>query len=104
MKLSTSTEWLFFHLWKKNPDMEISCPGVFVVDTVIYRWAQPYFWYCTNTDGEITRKTKDRILIDNVYNVFVNNPDCEVISLYLTSKDKTVQNDVAMQNNNLKSV
>lgn len=39
MKLSLSTEWLFFHLWKKNPDTNSSCPGVFVADTIIYRWA-----------------------------------------------------------------
>ena len=37
MKLFTSTEWLFFHLWKKNPETGISCPGVFLADTVIYR-------------------------------------------------------------------
>ncbi len=47
MKLSTSTEWLFFHLWKKNPETQNSCPGVFIADTIIYRWAQPYFWYFT---------------------------------------------------------
>ena len=51
MKLSLSTEWLFFHLWKKNPDTNSSCPGVFVADTIIYRWAQPYFWYFTAKDG-----------------------------------------------------
>lgn len=43
MKLGTCTEWLFFHLWKKNPNSGHSCNGVFLADTVIYRWAQPYF-------------------------------------------------------------
>lgn len=38
MKLSTSTEWLFFHLWKKNPETGNSCPGVFIADTIIYRF------------------------------------------------------------------
>ena len=40
MKLSLSTEWLFFHLWKKNPDTNTSCPGVFLADTLIYRLLQ----------------------------------------------------------------
>jgi len=35
MKLSTSTEWLFFHLWKKNPETGYSCPGVFIADTIV---------------------------------------------------------------------
>jgi len=38
MKLSTSTEWLFFHLWKINPETGKSCPNVLVTDTVIYRF------------------------------------------------------------------
>ena len=37
MKLSLSTEWLFFHLWKKNPETNSSCPGIYLTDTVIYR-------------------------------------------------------------------
>ncbi|EGR31604.1 mitochondrial processing peptidase beta, putative [Ichthyophthirius multifiliis] len=61
MKLSTSTEWLYFHLWKKNPETQSSCPGVFIPDTVIYRWAQPYYWYFTNRNGQLIRKTKERI-------------------------------------------
>jgi hypothetical protein len=28
MRLSSNTEWLFFHLWKKNPETNTSCPGV----------------------------------------------------------------------------
>lgn len=32
-----STEWLFFHLWKKSPDTGKSCPGIFIIDTIIYR-------------------------------------------------------------------
>lgn len=37
MKLSTSTEWLFFHLWKKNPETGYSCPGVFIADTIVIK-------------------------------------------------------------------
>jgi hypothetical protein len=70
MKLSISTEWLFFHLWKRNPETGKSCPGIIIPDTIIYRWAQPYFWYYSTNDGQINRKTKDRINIDNIHNVF----------------------------------
>jgi hypothetical protein len=81
MKLSTSTEWLFFHLWKKNPETGTSCPGVFLVDTVIYRWAQPYFWYFTNRDGEIIRKTKERIDAEHVKETFMYNvPNTGVVA------------------------
>ena len=79
MKLSTSTEWLLFHLWKSNPDTGQSCPGVIIPDTIIYRfwvnfrWAQPYFWYYTSNDGKIVRKTKDRISIDNISSTFNQN-------------------------------
>lgn len=35
------------------------------------RWAQPYFWYYTSRDGTIIRKTKDRISMDYINEVFV---------------------------------
>jgi hypothetical protein len=37
MKLSTSTEWLLFHLWKSNPETGKSCPGIIIPETIIYR-------------------------------------------------------------------
>lgn len=38
MKLSSSTEWLFYHMWKNNPDTLKSCPGIIIMDTIIYRF------------------------------------------------------------------
>jgi len=55
MKLHTSTEWLLFHLRKKNPETGKSCPGILITDTIIYRWAQPYFWYFTDKFGKISK-------------------------------------------------
>ena len=81
MKLSISTEWLYFHLWKRNPETGSSCPGVIIPDTIIFRyyiyvrWAQPYFWYYTTSDGQINRKTKDKIQIDYLFEVFSNGQD-----------------------------
>jgi hypothetical protein len=33
-------------------------------------WAQPYFWYFTSKDGQLIRKTKDRILVDQIFETF----------------------------------
>ncbi|KAM3128080.1 hypothetical protein pb186bvf_019843 [Paramecium bursaria] len=88
MKLSLSTEWLFFHLWKKNPDTNQSCPGVFVADTIIYRWAQPYFWYFTSKDGQILRKTKERIFVEQIEEIFLRNG--EITALYLQSQSNKI--------------
>ena len=47
MRLTSNTEWLFFHLWKKNSENNKSCPGVilnifikkvFIADSIIYRY------------------------------------------------------------------
>ncbi|CAD8093899.1 unnamed protein product [Paramecium primaurelia] len=88
MKLSLSTEWLFFHLWKKNPDTNSSCPGVFVADTIIYRWAQPYFWYFTAKDGQILRKTKERIFVEQIEEIFQKTGD--ISALYLQSQQNKI--------------
>lgn len=45
MKITSCTEWLFYHLWKKNQETNLSCPGIFILDTIIYRWSKPHFWY-----------------------------------------------------------
>ena len=37
MKVSACTEWLFFHLWKNNPETNRPCPGIIIPDTLIYR-------------------------------------------------------------------
>ncbi|KAM3144461.1 hypothetical protein pb186bvf_003330 [Paramecium bursaria] len=85
MKLSTCTEWLFFHLWKKNPQTGLSCQGVFVADTVIYRWAQPYFRYFTAHNGQIIRKTKERVFVENVEQSFEGK---NIVALLLTSEQQ----------------
>ena len=61
MKTATFTEWLFFHLWKKNPETNQSCPYILIPDTVLFRWAQPYFWYFIAQNGQICRKKRDKI-------------------------------------------
>ncbi|KRX00119.1 hypothetical protein PPERSA_07226 [Pseudocohnilembus persalinus] len=89
MKLSSSTEWLFFHLWKKNPEKNnSSCPGIFIPDTIIYRWGKPFFWYFTTRDGQILRKTKERIFVENFEEIFnLNNASSDLIGMSLTSSE-----------------
>ena len=38
MKLSTSTEWLFFHLWKVSPLTNKQCPNILIPHTLIFRF------------------------------------------------------------------
>ncbi|EGR30206.1 hypothetical protein IMG5_137950 [Ichthyophthirius multifiliis] len=98
MKLSTSTEWLYFHLWKKNSQTGASCPGVFLVDTIIYRWAQPYFWYFTNREGQIIRKTKERIDIQKAQDIFIYNvPQSGIVAQYLVSQNHNQQQQEVIQ-------
>ena len=68
MKITNYTEWLFYHIWKKNSTTETSCPCVIIPDTVIFRWAQPFFWYFTNEQG-VLRKQKDKIDIKRIIKV-----------------------------------
>ena len=70
MKVASLTEWLFFHLWKRSPITEEPCPSILVPDTIIYRWAQPFFWYFTSADGKLKRKKKDKIEQKDIITIF----------------------------------
>ncbi len=73
MKLMSCTEWLFFHLWKANPETGTSCPGVCIPDTVLYRWAKPHFYYYTNEHGVLARRTKERIFTEELRETFAQD-------------------------------
>ncbi|CAD8141628.1 unnamed protein product [Paramecium pentaurelia] len=91
MKLGTCTEWLFFHIWKKNPKTGHSCDGIFVADSVIYRWAQPYFRYFTIQDGQVIRKTKERVFIDQVESSFKQeNTVAQLITSQMQNKQQEI--------------
>ena len=66
MNSSKAIEWLFFHLWKKNPMTLKHCPGINIPDTILYRWSQPKYWYRTSQDGEIQRFTKEKITAQKI--------------------------------------
>lgn len=72
MKITNYTEWLFFHLWKKNPNTGKCCPSVLLPDTVLYRWAQPFTWYFMTNSG-IKRKKRTKITLDELERILNNN-------------------------------
>jgi len=88
MKITGYTEWLFFHLWKRNSETNSTCPGILIIDTIIYRWSKPQFWYFTNKDGEIVRKTKERIFNDAIDKIFIDNDSKKhgIIAKYLSTE------------------
>lgn len=55
------TEWLLFHVWQKNKSTSCTCPNLLVPETVLYRLSKPFFWYFTDTNGEIMRKGKNQV-------------------------------------------
>lgn len=61
LKTATTTEWLFYHLWKKDEETGKPCMNVLIPDTIIYRWSNPYYWYYTTLEGLICRKSKNRV-------------------------------------------
>lgn len=91
MKVSSNTEWLFFHLWKKNPYTLQPCEKVLIPDTIFYRWAQPYLWYFNSSDLEINRRTKEKIVPESIEEHFFREPPKNgVIATYITcSSDNT---------------
>ena len=100
MKLSLSTEWLYFHLWKKNPVNNRSCQSILIPDTIIYRWAQPYFWYFTTKDGQILRKTKERIPIQSIEEAFSKSSkqnDIQAEYMYVEEQSKKNQETVLIE-------
>ena len=88
MKITGNTEWLFFHLWKKNPYNFNPCEGLKVADTIFYRWAQPHIWYYTSKEGAIARKAKERITSKEIEEKFVDEiSPCGVVASYITPKE-----------------
>ena len=73
MRISNNTEWLFFHLWKKDPTTHLSCPNIYIPETILYRWGQPQFWYSTARDGTIIRRLKEKITLPNIETIFGYN-------------------------------
>lgn len=98
MKLYNSTEWLFFHLWKKNPDTQESCPQIRIPETVFYRWAQPYFWYNTDKKDILNRLPRDRIQMDVVKQSFLSKTlPSGITALYINPQERKVKEEEYIQ-------
>ena len=84
MRITTLTEWLFYHLWKKNPTTKTSCPSILIPDTVIFRWASPLFWYFTTNQGTIARKGKDKIFAKEIHKILKKGKQSDrVLATYI---------------------
>lgn len=56
-----ATEWLLFHLWKKNPKTGNCCKGIKIPRTILYRWAMPHLMYFSTPEDEIERVEKEKV-------------------------------------------
>jgi hypothetical protein len=83
MSITVSTEWLFFHLWKKHSEPH----GVLIPDTVIYRWTQPMFQYSTSAEGHIVRRTKEHINLAELEERLTQAPS-DIVSLTIYTNAK----------------
>ena len=69
-------------MWQKNKQIDQTCPGLLIPDTVIYRLGKPFFWYFTDLHGEIMRKGKNRVNHKTILDEF-QLTDKEIIGSYL---------------------
>lgn len=98
MKLLNSTEWLFFHLWKKNPETGKPCPSIRIPETIFFRWAYPNFLYTTEGDSNITRQSKDQININEIREHFSSsNLPNNLSSIYINQDEKKINNEDIVQ-------
>ncbi|CAG9311958.1 unnamed protein product [Blepharisma stoltei] len=80
------TEWLLFHLWKQNESTGLCCPNILLPETVIYRWAKPFFWYfCTET-GELLRKSKTKVTHKFIFQEFMDE-NKQIIASFMGFSD-----------------
>lgn len=87
MKFTDATEWLFLNLYKKNPATKSSCELVNIPDTIIYKWAKPYYWFHT-IKNKIKRKKKEKIYDKEIISEFKSTNDTLSSNYY-----KPIQND-----------
>ena len=86
MQLCNATEWLLFHLWKKNPKNHRPCEDIYIPYTVIYRWAQPHTIFMQK-DNKILKLTKENFSLEKIVSSFeqINNPICSLV--HISTKD-----------------
>ena len=72
MKAITLTEWLYFHLWKKDgPEDRNLCPsGVLIPETIFYKCGAPQQWFFTSKSGKILKKGIDHMNLEGIKNCF----------------------------------
>jgi len=66
MRAISLTEWVYYHLWKKDLQTGEGVTGINIPDTILYRWGQPRVWYFSSQSKKILKKTRDKMLDYNI--------------------------------------
>lgn len=72
MKAITLTEWLYFHLWKKDGPEEknLHPKGVLIPETIFYKCGAPQQWFFTSKNGKILKKGIDHMNLEGIKGCF----------------------------------
>lgn len=92
------TEWLLFHIWKRNENTSCTCPYVLLPETVIYRLGKPFFWYYTDSSGQILRRAKSKVSHKYILEEFQGETN-DLLAYYLgfSSLNKSKANSATIE-------
>lgn len=96
MRISSLTEWMYFHIWKRDPETNTSCPGILIPSTVFYRWNKPHVWYQMNKTGsKIIRQKKHLISLERLQKAMQTTHTTQksaICALYIHQSTSNEQN------------
>ncbi len=72
-----------------------SCPNVLLPDTLVYRFSQPFTHYSCQTEGEMSKRKRDKIKNADVFEEFTENVEASgIVATYLTLTQDDYGNDI----------
>eukprot|EP00741_Cyanophora_paradoxa_P018640 tig00021072_g17990.t1 len=80
---------IYHFLWMKNSE-GMSAPGVYIPDTVMYKYTQAAYWYFTSAqDDQIKIKNKGNTTNANIYRSFTKREEAtsEICAYYISSQE-----------------
>mmetsp|Transcript_42098 Transcript_42098/g.51074 ORF Transcript_42098/g.51074 Transcript_42098/m.51074 type:complete len:853 (+) Transcript_42098:117-2675(+) len=70
-------ETLYNYLWQKN-SQGLSCPGVHVPETVVYKYRQPAYWFFTSSqDRQLKKKNRVNIVNARIFDSFTKRKSAQ---------------------------
>jgi len=85
--ITSKTEWMFYHLWKKSPVTKKCCEGILIPSTIFFRWAHAHMWYKMQEQLGIVRIKNEYINIDDIFKDLAGNNTSSGIVCSYTYKD-----------------